>query len=330
MAPPQKRRLGRGLSSLLSSSLPVDAESGQDPTSPATVSPPRFSPSDGPAGPHGRVATLGSNEALAGDQIVRIPLERIRPNPHQPRRGFDQGQITELAASIESNGLIQPIVVRAAGRDFELITGERRLRAVTQLGHRDIQAIIRQAEETQMLEWALIENIHRTDLNPIERARAYHRFLKQFDLTHEQVGQRVGEDRATVTNYIRIMDLPDVIQGMIEAGKLGVSHAKSLLALPNATEQIRMAERAVQQNWALRRLDDQIKRVLSPAPPAEKPATASGNLVDMETQFRQTLGLKVLIQPGRKKHVGKVVIEYHSLDDFDTIRQYLGPVGQQL
>ena len=327
MATP-KRRLGRGLSSLLSSSLSVDAEldqsaPGLQDSQPAMNEPGAQLPSD-------RLTSLGSSQSLPGDQIVRIALERIRPNPHQPRRGFDQGEIAELAASIESNGLIQPIIVRPAGRDFELIAGERRLRAVTQLGHRDIQAIVRQAEENQMLEWALIENIHRADLNPIERARAYQRFLKQFDITHEQVAQRIGEDRATVSNYLRIIDLPDVVQQLIEAGKLGVSHAKSLLTLPNATEQIRMAERAVHQNWPLRKLDDQIKRTMSPTPPAETPVGATANLADMETQLRQSLGLKVLIQPGRKKHTGKVVIEYHSLDDFDTIRRYLGPDTQQL
>src|SRR5438132_4105426 len=172
----------------------------------------------------------GAGAAPASD-LQRVPIARIRPNPYQPRRTFDPAELAELEASLKASGLLQPITVRRKGDAFELITGERRLRAATNIGWTEIQAVVRDFDEQTMLVLALVENLQRTDLNAIEEARGYRRLLDEFSLTQQQVADAVGKDRTTVTNLLRVLTLPEPVRDMVERGILSPGHARALLAL---------------------------------------------------------------------------------------------------
>lgn len=191
-----------------------------------------------------------------------IPISRVRPNPFQPRRTFDPAELAELEASLKATGLLQPISVRRKGDAFELIAGERRLRAATNLGWTEISAVVRDFDDQTMLVLALVENLQRANLNAIEEARGYKRLLEEFKLTQQQVADVVGKDRTTVTNLLRVLSLPDAIQRMVEDGELTTGHARALLALPPIHSALDLAKRAIAEGLSVRELE-QIVRDLS-------------------------------------------------------------------
>ena len=195
----------------------------------------------------------------AGGELQRIAVVRVRPNPYQPRREFDPTELTDLEASIKASGLLQPITVRKKGEFYELIAGERRLRAVTNLGWREVPAIIRDLDEQAMLILALVENLQRADLNPIEEARGYSRLLEEFDLTHQQVADAVGRDRTTVTNLLRILSLPPQVQRSIEEGLLSAGHARAILALEDSSAILEFANQAVAHGWSVRETERRVR-----------------------------------------------------------------------
>lgn len=292
-----RKRLGRGLDALLSSSR-LDA------IDKAAVAPNVLS------------------RTKSGDYIADLPLAKITHNPHQPRQSWDDAKLAELAESIKANGLVQPVIVRALGQGYQLIAGERRLRASKLAGKENIAAIIRDASEEQMLEWALIENIHRDDLNPLERARAYQQYIKRFSLNQEQTANRLGEDRSTISNYMRLLELPHEIQDLLNASQISMGHARALLALSDKQQQIRLAAMVVSGHLSVRALEKiiQQKRNATPATPKEK----NPHIVELEQELTRTIGTKVTINTaGRKQHRGKIIIDFYSLDDFDRIRQRL-------
>ena len=188
-----------------------------------------------------------------------IPLSRIRPNPFQPRRTFKPDELAELETSLKASGLLQPISVRRHGDAFELIAGERRLRAATNLGWTDISAIVRDFDDQTMLVLALVENLQRANLNPIEEARGYKRLLEEFQLTQQQVADAVGKDRTTITNLLRVLSLPDAIQQMVEQGELTAGHARALLALPPAQSALELAKRVAAEGLSVREVEQRVR-----------------------------------------------------------------------
>ncbi|HKO16483.1 MAG TPA: ParB/RepB/Spo0J family partition protein [Gemmatimonadaceae bacterium] len=201
----------------------------------------------------GLEALIGSQAATAtASELQRIPVIRVRANPYQPRREFDAQELTDLETSIKVSGLLQPITVRRTGELYELIAGERRLRAVTNLGWRDVPAIVRDLDDQAMLVLALVENLQRSDLNPIEEARGYSRLLEEFELTHQQVADLVGKDRTTVTNLLRILSLPAEIQRFVEEGVLSVGHARAILGLEENAAMLELANEVVARGLNVR------------------------------------------------------------------------------
>lgn len=295
-----RKRLGRGLDELLSSTRMQ--EIGQ------------------------ATETVHQVEPQAG-RVAEIPTDRISCNPHQPRRHWDQAKLQDLAVSIEANGLLQPILVRSMGDGYQLIAGERRWRASQLAGKETIPAIMRDATEEQMLEWSLVENIHRADLSALERAGAYRQYLQRFSLTQQQAAERLGEDRSTIANYIRLLELPQSVREMLSSAQISMGHARALLALADGKRQAELAELVHIKQLSVRQLECMIQqsKQASQQFPSEPPA-ASPYIRDLEQQLTRTVGTKVTIHTsGKRQNRGRITIEFYSLDDFDKIRDTLMP-----
>jgi len=305
------KRLGRGLDSLISNLR-------SEPPVPAG---PHHAQVPDPAGPS---AALGTAEA--GIAPTGLPIESIIPNPFQPRHEFDQTDIEALAESIRSHGLLQPIMVRKAGSKYQIIAGERRWRAAKLAGLREIPAVARSANDQQMLELALVENLQRQDLNAIDRAKAYRQFSREFGLTAERVADRVGEDRTTVTNYLRLLDLEPELQGLVASNRLSMGHARSLLGVSDKHRRSELAKAVIDRQLSVRALEDLVRaeKVQPQKGVPPRSSLQAPHLKDLESRFEQAVKTKVLIKEGRKKGTGKIVIEYYTLDDFDRIAGQLG------
>jgi ParB family chromosome partitioning protein len=257
--------------------------------------------------------------------VRRLNLNSIQINPYQPRTKWDDGQLQDLAASIRSSGVIQPIIVRATSGGYELIAGERRLRASKLAGKPDIPAIVRDATDEQMLELALVENIHRADLNPIERAKAYQRFIESFSLTHAEAAEKLGQARTAISNHLRLLDLPRDIQNMLLSGQLTMGHAKAILALPTDELRRKLANSAMAGRLSVRQVEKLVKRYSSQTSDKGKSeSTVPPYLVDMERQFGEALGTKVRIDTRKNGQSGRVIIDFYSLDEFDSLSKKLG------
>src|SRR5262245_21909654 len=195
---------------------------------------------------------LSGPELTAGDEVRSVELARLKPNPFQPRREFRTEELEELSASIREHGVLQPIVVRTVGDGYEVIAGERRWRACARLGMTSLPALIRKADDTQMLELALVENIQRQDLNAIEEARGYQAYVQRLDLTHDQAAQRLGKSRSTVANMIRLLDLPGDVQELVSRGTLAMGHARAILAVADPEAQRSLARRVAEEHLSVR------------------------------------------------------------------------------
>lgn len=277
-----KRPLGRGLSALLSANSP---------------------PQD-------------------NDEIRDLEIDLIRPNEQQPRTSFQEDKLQELAQSIRTSGIIQPVLVRRRGGLFELIAGERRWRAAQIAGLTSIPAIVRDVADDRLLEMALIENIQREELNPVEEANAYKRLIESLKLTQDEVARRVGRDRTFITNYLRILKLPSEIQALLESEKLSFGHARALLGIEDPVSQRRFAQKIVKLNWSVRETERRVKG-LSQEKGARKPRIAlvhaDPNVRAAEAKLRRRLGTQVRIIPATQRSPGKVEIEYYSAADLDRI-----------
>jgi ParB family transcriptional regulator, chromosome partitioning protein len=258
--------------------------------------------------------------------LVELSLGDIDPNPYQPRQNWNEEQLRELANSIKENGIIQPIVVRRKGGRFEIVAGERRLRAAEMAGINRIPAMVRVTEDSEMLALALVENIHRADLNPIEKAKAYQNFMETFSLTQEQAAQKLGQDRSVVANYIRLLNLPAEVKQMLIDGSLDMGHARAILALPTDDLRKRLANRALAGRLSVREVERLVRLALSEKDEkkqkqiVEKPA----HIKDLEEKIRSRLGTMVKIQARKNGQRGKIIIEFYSLDEFDSIAEKLG------
>jgi ParB family chromosome partitioning protein len=263
---------------------------------------------------------LGPQTAEA--EIRRVKVSDIRPNPLQPRRSFTDAELDELAASIKENGLLQPLVVRPApggGEGFELVVGERRFRAVSRLGWEDVAVVVRDASDETLLVLALVENLQREALNPLEEAEGYHTLGERFSLTQADIARAVGKDRSTVANFLRLLKLPPSVRKLVESGSLTSGHARALLSVEDPVRASELARSAVREGWSVREMERRTAEGTS----ARKRKAAKTRAVDpvvaaLEQALQEALSTRVSIRRGRK---GKGVIEitYHGSEDFERV-----------
>ena len=246
-------------------------------------------------------------------------IEEIKPNPHQPRKNFIDEQLQELVDSIREKGILQPLIVRRKGDGFELIAGERRWRAAQKAGMKEVPILIKDVSESEMLELSLIENIQREDLNPIEEAEAFKGLMDQFHLTQEEVSKKVGKDRATVANTIRLLKLPPEIKQSLTDGKITMGHARAFLSLEGTDKQRFVLKKLLSSNLSVRQLENLIRRLRSRSSPAPRKTNSAWAALIEELQ--RILGTKVKIVG--KRHRGRVEIEYFSPEELDRIIELL-------
>jgi ParB family chromosome partitioning protein len=256
-----------------------------------------------------------------GEEIVRIDIEKIIPSDNQPRKIFRDDALKELAASIKERGVLQPVIVSRVGDGtFRLIAGERRWKAAALAGLKKIPALIKDVSSQDAIEIALIENIQREELNPVETAEAFQRLLREFHLTQEDLSNRVGKDRATIANYLRILKLPDEIRHMMNNDSLSIGHAKALLTLENKQKQIWAAKEIVKKGLSVRAAEFLCKKISLPVKPKKKKEKLP-EVADLENKLIRALGTKVRIFHKDKR--GRIEIEYYSLDELDRLLEIL-------
>lgn len=319
----RKPRLGRGLSSLMTGHAPVPAEP-----------PPVVSSAD--AHPTG-----GSESPSESDETILryLPVDAVTTNPYQPRKNLNSEALASLAESIRRDGVMQPVIVRPApgsvsgdAEHFELVAGERRWRAAKGIGLETVPAIIRDLDDRQIAEWALIENLQREDLNPIDRAEAFRSLIEHFRLSHDQIAQQVGVDRSTVTNTLRLLSLHGDVRDMVRDGKLSGGHARAIVALVDSQQQLALARDTIQKALSVRQVEAAARRLMAKiadptgaeSPSAAKRPEGPAHLRDLEQQISHQLQVRVQIHPGRKKGSGSLSIQFQSLDEFDALMVRLG------
>ncbi|MGA9836883.1 MAG: ParB/RepB/Spo0J family partition protein [Gemmatimonadaceae bacterium] len=277
-----------------------------------------------------------STQSAEKNELQRISLSLIRPNPFQPRRDFADAELAELRASLQTSGMLQPIIVRRNGEQFELISGERRFRAATQLGWDEIPALVRVADARTMLTLALIENLQRADLNAIEEAQGFQRLHTEFALTHQQIADAVGKDRSTVTNLLRFLSLPRETQDLLERAAITMGHAKALLALPDGTAINRLAEEIVARQLSVRETERRVRDLTAPVTSSAPTLDGSSkpqqshyrdptNTVlvrQIEDSLRRCLQTDVRVQ-ANTDNKGTIQISFYSNDDLDRILEVI-------
>jgi ParB family chromosome partitioning protein len=270
------------------------------------------------------LGALIPNEVV-GDRssaLLEIPITSIRPNVHQPRTHFDEESLSALTASINELGVLQPVLVRLVGDDqYELIAGERRWRAARRAGLPTIPALVRSATDEASLEQALVENLHRQDLNPLEEAAAYQQLIEDFGLTHEQLAKRLGRSRAAISNGLRLFQLPPAIQRLVVEGRLSAGHARALLGTPDRAFQEALARRAVAEDLSVRAVEEAVKARNELGPAAQAPARPSRlrppGILELENLLSQHLDTRVKVDMGSRR--GRMLIEFASLEDLERI-----------
>lgn len=269
-------------------------------------------------------------------QLLEIPVGEITPNPHQPRLHFDEASLAELADSIRELGVLQPVLVRPGTDGYVLVAGERRWRAARRAGLATVPAVVRSSDDLGSVEQALVENLHREDLTPLEEAAAYQQLIEDFELTHEQVAVKVGKSRATITNVLRLLSLPPSIQQLLADGRLSAGHARALLGTPDRSFQEHVARRAVDEGWSVRAVEEAIRlrqhgeQVESTTPGAERPpppaspspgrpttALRPPGLLELEELLAEHLQTRVKVAMAGRK--GKITIEFADLEDLERL-----------
>ena len=304
---PPRRGLGRGLGSLIPTSPPPAPPSG---------------PALGDAGGEGKeVGSTTGLQPVAGATYAELPLDAVVPNPRQPRQVFDEDALAELVASVREVGLLQPVVVRPAGPErFELVMGERRWRAARQAGLATVPAIVRGTGDDAMLRDALLENLHRAELNPLEEAAAYQQLLEEFGCTHEELAARIGRSRPQVTNTLRLLRLPPAVQRRVAAGVLSAGHARTLLSVPEPEQQDLLATRVVAEGISVRGLEELVA-LRQPDEPTSRPRAARPDSPAEYDEVASRLGdrydTRVRVTGGRRR--GRITIDFASREDLRRI-----------
>jgi ParB family chromosome partitioning protein len=268
------------------------------------------------------LGALLSATPTEGDTLVEVAVDQVQPNPHQPRKAFDSKSLDELAASIRSSGVIQPVIVRRLGGGYQLITGERRWRAARQAGLERIPAIVREVTDAESLELALIENLLREDLNPMEEAEAFDRLLAQFGWTQEELAQRIGKDRSSIANALRLLRLPAPIQDDLRAGRLTMGHARALLALVTPAEQLRLRDEILAQGWSVRATEDTVRTATAGRPRRPKQRRRSAELAALEDALQRALMTRVRIVGGER--AGRIEVTYANAEELERLAGLLG------
>ncbi|WP_374473966.1 ParB/RepB/Spo0J family partition protein [Arenimonas sp.] len=283
-------------------------------------------------GNKGAAPAADASPVESGEGLRTLPIHHLQPGKYQPRSAMDPAKLTELAESIKAQGLIQPIVVRAIGKGkdgearYEIIAGERRWRAATQAGLTDVPVVLREVDDRASIAMALIENIQREDLNPLEEALALSRLIDEFSLTHQQAAEAVGRSRASVSNLLRLLELPEGIRKLLEDRQLEMGHARALLTLaPQAA--LSLAREAVAEGWSVREVERRAQLLAKGQIPGKKPAKpaakgSDADIASLERELSEKLGAKVAVQHGRGGR-GKLVIAYHGLDALEGILERL-------
>ncbi len=258
------------------------------------------------------------------EKLVSLPVDAIQFNPLQPRRRFDEQKLSEMADSIRTQGLLQPILVRPATKGYQLVAGERRLRAARLAGISEIPCLVVNTGDAKSLELALIENLQREDLNPIEEARGLNNLVQRFKLTQEEVAKRIGKDRSTVANSLRLLKLPAKIREDIEAGRLTAGHARALLSLDKAEQQIKLWALIVKKGLSVRQVESLVSEMKrQKAAKRRQGLPRPPSIIELEERMMAALGTRVHIKPSSKTS-GSIVIHYTTLDDMDRILEKLG------
>ena len=307
-----KKALGKGLSALIPDSYKdhVAAAEKEIPTTTATIT------------AETEVAVQAAVFSAKEAAFQLIPTSRIAPNADQPRKTFNTETIKELASSIREKGVLQPIIVKKKNEGaFELVCGERRFRAAILCGLTEVPAIIKDIANEDFLEWALIENIQREDLNPIEEAEAYRRLVEERMISQEEVAKRVGKNRVTVTNTLRLLRLPQEVKQYLADGRLTAGHARSLLGLLSPEPQRQMSKRIVEEYLSVRQVEAIVNRSNAHKRKAKAARHLSAEIVDLETRLTHFLGTQAKIYPRKNQKEGRVEIQYFSLDDLDRVLQ---------
>ncbi len=269
----------------------------------------------------GLAALLPDEPAKGGTQLLDVDPERIDPNPDQPRQNMDETKLRELAQSMTEHGIVQPILARRVGSRFQIVAGERRWRAAQRAGLKSVPVIVRDVDDRQVLEIALVENIQREQLNPMEEAGAYRRLVGELGYSHERVAERVGKDRSTVANLLRLLQLPRRVRRLIEERKLSPGHARPLLALASAEIQTEIAEHIVAKGLSVREVERRVKAASKP-PSSKRQERADPNTREASRQMEQALGTAVRIRrQGAKGAKGRVEIDFHSENELHRIYQ---------
>jgi len=301
----QRRHLGRGLEALIG---PITKLADQTSSAPDTGEARNFPP-----------------DKELQKSMRQVLIEAVKPNPYQPRTSYNDEDLRDLADSIRVKGVIQPILVRETSTGFELIAGERRLRAARIAGLEDIPSLVRQASDAEMIELALIENIHRSDLNPVDRALAYQKYLSSFSLTQSEGAERLSEDRSVIANYLRLLDLPEEIKRMLIDGRLSMGHARAILALPTDELRNKLANRALAGRLNVREVERLVRRALIGSSEAKtKVIETPPHILDLERRLQEILGTKVTISTRKRGHRGRIIIDFYSLDEFDRLTEKMG------
>ena len=272
------------------------------------------------------LGALLSSEPAEAESLVEVPIDQIEVNPNQPRKVFDFTALDELAASIRSSGVIQPIIVRRSAGSYQLIAGERRWRAARQAGLERIPAIVRDATDAQSIELALVENLLREDLNPIEAAQAYQKLLAEFGWTQEELAQRIGKDRTSIANCLRLLRLPEEIQTDLRSGRLTMGHARALLALTSVAEQLQLRDEILAHDWSVRTTEDSIRATeavgVARGLPPRKGRRRSAELAALEEALQRGLMTRVRIIGNERR--GKIEVTYATPDELERLAEVFG------
>ncbi len=325
------RRLGRGLSGLLGTPVaiapPAPGGGGVTALERPAAEPPGGVP---PVTPRAPVEVNGA-QAPHDRGLEMIEVGAIAPSPFQPRRSFDEAAIAGLAESIKRSGLMQPVIVRPVRgphgggvRRFELVAGERRWRAAERAGLARIPAVVRDLSDEESAEWALVENMQREDLNPVDRAMALRAMCERFGLSHGQVADRIGVERPTVANLVRLTELEPGVLDLLASGRLGVGHGKALLGAPPGQPRLELAARAARESWSVRRTEREAARRAAPAPAPPRPGPPRPTHQSLEQQLGEHLGTKVRIATDASGARGRLTIEFYGLEHFDGLMARLG------
>ncbi len=320
--------LGRGLGALIPT-VPSEDTTGSVATVPAAR------PATNGTGYAPAVESIETLAPVPGARFAEIPVDAITPNPKQPRQVFDEEALEELKASIEEVGFLQPIVVRELGDDrYELVMGERRWRAAQSIGRESIPAIIRDTRDDAMLRDALLENIHRANLNPLEEAAAYQQLLDEFGATHEELAKRIGRSRPQISNTLRLLNLPAGVQRRVAAGVLSAGHARALLGLDDTDEQESLAHKIVAEGLSVRATEELVALTVSDGGTARKNQPAQRRakphapaLTDLADRLSDRFDTRVRVDIGRRK--GRITIEFATVDDLERIVGIIGVEGRQ-